>query len=89
MSECLDVAEYNWIRARIQAVETFIEQAEAAQLAIAAGATSYTIDTGQTRQTVTKSGVGELKNAIDEAYNRRATLKAQLEGRAVNLRPGW
>jgi len=89
MAECLDVDEENWIKDRIAAVEALIIRIEEAQVAVAGGATSYSIDTGQTRQTVTKSSPSELKNSMEAALNLRATLRAQLQGRAVNLRPGW
>ena len=41
---------------------------------------SYTIDTGQTRQTVTKNDVVQLNTQIDSLYNRLATLCARLDG---------
>ena len=84
-----DLKEENWIRERLCAVEEHIRKVESAVLALSTGATSYTIDTGQTRQTVTKAGLSELKNSLAELENRRAVLKSQLEGRQVNLQPGW
>jgi hypothetical protein len=89
MAECEDVAEQNWIYQRIDATEAMILAVEAAITTVAGGATSYTLDSGQTRQTVTKSTSGELKNTLSELENRRAVLKAQLNGKKVNLRPGW
>lgn len=44
------------------------------------GAQSYTLDTGQTRQTVTKFDVVRLNNMIDSLMNRCATLQARLDG---------
>ena len=41
---------------------------------------SYTIDTGQTRQTVTKNDVVQLNTQIDSLYNRLATLCTRLDG---------
>ena len=41
---------------------------------------SYTIDTGQTRQTVTKVDIISLNNQLDVLYNRLATLCARLDG---------
>jgi hypothetical protein len=89
MSECIDVEEENFILRRLEAVEELIIKLDAAMLAVSSGATSYSIDTGQTRQSVTKAPPGELRNSMNDALNLRSVLKAQLEGKAVNVRPGW
>lgn len=89
MAECVDGDEKYFILQRIEAQEALILRIETALVTVSAGATSYTIDTGQTRQTVTKATPGELRNALNEALNLRSVLKAQLEGKSVNLRPGW
>ena len=89
MAECEDFEENGWIRDRIEATQELILAIEAAMVSVAGGATSYTIDSGQTRQTVTKSTSGELKNTLNELENRRAVLRSQLNGTKVNLRPGW
>jgi hypothetical protein len=39
---------------------------------------SYTLDTGQNRQVVTKANIATLQNYIDVLYNRLATLEARL-----------
>lgn len=71
----------SFIQARITATKEAIIAAEDAQLAILTGGVqSYTLDTGQTRQTVTKANISELKNYIDALYNRCATLEARLNG---------
>lgn len=83
--------DYQYLSARIAAAETAIEQYEAAELALTTGGVqSYTIDTGQSRQTVTRVNLTEIRNAIDGLYNRRATLLARRDGCGVTTaRPSW
>ncbi len=50
---------------------------------------SYTIDTGQTRNTVTRSSLKELNTTLDGLYNRLCTLQARQTGGAVTVRPCW
>lgn len=51
---------------------------------------SYTIDTGQTRQTVTRSNLKELSTTLDGLYNRLCTMQArQTGGGVVTVRPAW
>ena len=76
-----------WIAKRITKVEALIEAYEDALTAIAGGAQSYSLDTGQTRQTVTKANLTEIRNALSSLENRRATLKARLCGGGVYVRP--
>jgi hypothetical protein len=76
-----------WIAKRITATEASIEAHEAALTALAGGAQSYSLDTGQTRQTVTKANLTEIRNALNSLENRRATLKARLCGGGVIGRP--
>lgn len=83
--------DYQYLTARIAATEAAIEAYEAAQLAITVGGVqSYTIDTGQSRQTVTRNNVTEIQNALSALENRRATLLARRDGCGVlHARPGW
>jgi len=80
-----------FIQARIDATKFQIVAYEDASLALATGTIqSYTLDTGQTRQTVTKLELSVLQSAIDGLYNRCATLEARLNGSGVlTVRPGW
>ena len=80
-----------FIQARIDATKAQIIAYEDAALALATGGVqSYTLDTGQSRQTVTKIELSALKKAIDGLYNRCATLEARLKGSGtVNVRPAW
>jgi hypothetical protein len=76
-----------WLAARIEAVEKSIVATEAAIDTVAAGGQTYSMDSGQTRLSVTRSTMGELKNALSSLENRRATLKARLCGGSVYGRP--
>lgn len=48
---------------------------------------SYTLDTGQTRQTVQRAEVSSLERTLERLYSLRDTLKARLSGSAYVLRP--
>ena len=79
-----------WLDDRLQAVEAAIENAEAAETEIVTGVTSsYTMDTGQTRTSVTRHNISQLRNYIDALYNRRATLLARMGRGARTMRPDY
>jgi hypothetical protein len=78
-----------WLDARIAATKTAIEAVEDAITALAGGAFSYTLDTGQTRQTVTKANVASLRTMLDSLDNRLATLQARRCGSSSRVIPGW
>ncbi len=50
---------------------------------------SYTLDTGQNRQTVVKMNLTEMRRAVDQLYNRLATLEARLFGAGTMSAPLW
>lgn len=80
----------DFIRSRIDATKAQIIAYEDATAALASGVQSYTLDTGQTRQTVTKLDLRGLQLTLDQLYNRCATLEARLTGGGtVTVRPGW
>ncbi len=83
--------DYAYLSARIAATEAAIEQYENAELALTTGGVqSYTIDTGQSRQTVTRADLGSVRRGVDGLYNRRATLIARRNGCGVStVRPCW
>ena len=60
-------------------------------LGLASGAIeSYTLDTGQSRQTVTKFNLKALSDVLDSLYNRCVTLEARLSGgNSVTVRPSF
>jgi polyhydroxyalkanoate synthesis regulator phasin len=76
---------------RITATKNQIATLEDAALSLSTGAiTSYTLDTGQSRQVVTKSNVSLINKTIDSLYNRLATLEARLNGSGTVIgRPAW
>lgn len=80
-----------FIQARITATKTSIVAYEEAELALATGAIQeYMIDTGQTRQRVTKLNLKDLTAAIDALYNRCTMLEVRLNGTGVIIgKPGW
>lgn len=80
-----------FIQARITATKAQIVAYETAAEALATGGVqSYTLDTGQSRQTVTRLDLDALQKTIDSLYNRCATLEARLNGSGtVTTRPVW
>lgn len=80
-----------FIHERITATKNQIATLEDAALNISSGAiTSYTLDTGQSRQVVTKSNISLINKAIDALYNRLATLETRLTGNGTVVgRPAW
>lgn len=82
--------DLTFIQGRIDATKLQIVAYEDAALALAGGVQSYTLDTGQSRQTVTKLDLSAIQNTIDSLYNRCATLEARLNGSGtVTVRPAW
>lgn len=53
------------------------------------GVQSYTLDTGQTRQTVTKLDISALNKILGGLYNRLVTLDARINGGSVQVVPAW
>lgn len=80
-----------FIQARIDATKAQIIAYEDAALALAnGGVQSYVLDTGQSRQSVTRLDLEWIQKTIDGLYNRCATLEARLNGSGtVNVRPVW
>ena len=79
-----------WLDARIAATQALILAYEAAILAIGNGVQSYTLDTGQSRQVVTRADLGTLNAMLNSLMNRYATLDARRNGSHVFVdAPGW
>ena len=81
-----------FIQGRIDATKLLIVAYEDAVLALAAnnGVQSYTLDTRQDRQTVTRYDLPSLNRMVGSLYNRCATLEARLNGSGVVIaRPAW
>lgn len=81
----------DFFRERIEATKAQIVALEEAALALSTGAIqSYTLNTNQSQQTVTKANIATLYNQIEKLLNRLAVLDARLNG-AGRLRviPAW
>lgn len=80
-----------FLKGRIEATKTLIVAYEDAVSQLSSGAVqSYSLNTGQTTQNVTRFDVARLNGEIDGLYNRLATLEARLNGSGVVIsRPGW
>lgn len=80
-----------WIEDRIAATKAMIIAFEDAILALSVGGLqqSYTLDTGQTRQVVTKADLGTIRNTLSSLENRLATLQARLRGSTTHVVPGF
>jgi len=80
-----------FIRDRITATKAQIVAYEDAIAALTTGGmVSYSIDTGQTKNSVTKLDLDKLNAALDGLYNRCATLEARLTGGGTIVsRAGW
>jgi hypothetical protein len=75
-----------WIQSRINSTKAAIESIEDAILSLSTGnLQSYTIDTGQTRQTVTKKDLARLNVELDNLYIRLDYLDTKLNGSGTTL----
>ena len=79
----------SFIQGRIDATKLQIVAYEDAALALAGGVQSYTLDTGQSRQQVTKLDLDAIQKTIESLYNRCATLAARLNGGTLTVIPAW
>lgn len=75
---------------RIAKTKVLIEAYEDATTALAGGVQSYTLDTGQSRQTVTKLDLEALNKMLDTLYNRLCIMQTRLNGSGtVIVRPAF
>lgn len=77
------------LRAKIAKKKATIEAYEDAITALASGAQSYSLDTGQTRQSVQRSQLSQLRNTLSQLENDLAMLVARLCGGSVIARPAF
>jgi hypothetical protein len=84
-----DADDEAWTRSRIVATKALIVAYEAAILALSTGAQSYQLDTGQTRQLVTKAHLGSLELTLKRLESRLSTLQQKLGKARFYVRPGW
>ena len=81
-----------FLQNRITVTEAMIVAYEDAITALVAGGMtmSYTLDTGQDRQVVTRNDIGGLQKQLDALYNRLSTMCVRLKGGgSVTARPAW
>lgn len=74
---------------RLAAAKSMVAAYDAAILALVAGAQSYQLDTGQTRQLVSKANLASLRAARDGLLNEVATLEARLCGASTHVVPNF
>jgi len=87
---CWHVMNNSFLQGRIDVTKAQIVAYEDALTALAAGVQSYTLDTGQSKQTVTKFDLGKLNEIVESLYNRCATLEARLNGSGTtHSRGSW
>ncbi len=79
-----------WLDARIARTKELIVAYEDAIAALGEeGIQSYTLNTGQTTQSVTRANLTSLQSRLDSLENRLATLSARRYGTSRHMVPGW
>lgn len=79
-----------WLDSRIERTKTLIIAYEDAIEALAVdGAQTYSLDTGQTSQSVTRAQLGSLRNVLSHLENRLERLNAKRFGRGTLVVPGY
>lgn len=78
-------------QARLEATQAQIILYEDAIMQLSTGAVqSYSLNTSQTTQTVTRFDLNRLQVTLDSLYNRYATLKARIDGcGTINAGAAW
>ncbi len=73
-----------FLQDRIDATKALILKYETAiDAVVSGGVESYTLDTGQSRQTVTKINLSTFETKYESALNRLATLEARRNAMGV------
>lgn len=78
-----------WLDARIARTKELIVKYEDAIDALSSGAQMYSLDTGQTRQMVTKAQLAQLRTQLESLENRLSTLVARKCGASTRVIPGF
>ena len=80
-----------FLQEMIDAIQEQIRAYNAAILALTTGQVqSYSLDTGQTKQTVTKNNLAALTATRQSLMNELCTLQARLDGSgSITVRPGF
>ena len=72
-----------------QTKATIIAYETAIDAIILGGAESYTLDTGQTRQVVTKLDIADMQMTLDSLLNRLTMLQKRLTKSGMVVRPNF
>ena len=80
MSNCCDSTDTFWSDQLTAAKRSAVAIQAAIDALTIGGVQSYQLDTGQTRQLVTKMNLTSLNNVLQSTLNRVATLQARLGG---------
>lgn len=80
-----------FLRQRIEAVKAQIVDWEGVLDFFAQnnGVQSYTLNTNQSVQTVSRSQIASIRLLLDGLYNRLSTLEARVYGRTLTARPAF
>jgi hypothetical protein len=87
----MSIGADDFLSSRVDVLKAKIIAYDEAALGIASGAIqSYELETGQTRQKVTKANIDVLEKAIASLENKLVTLEARLCGTgATHYVPSW
>jgi hypothetical protein len=85
----VDCDDSEWVMERIEATKALIVKYEEALDAFALGAQSYSLDTGQTRQVVTRSQLGSIQLTLSRLESRLSTYQARMGCARLVVRPHW
>lgn len=83
------VIDRAWLQDRIDRTKSIIATYEDAIEALSTGAQMYQLDTGQTRQMVTRAQLPQLRSVLESLENRLDSLEARLCGGTTYGRPGF
>jgi hypothetical protein len=80
----------DFLQARIDHTKALIVAIEALLLQLAANPTkSFSLNTGQTQESVTQQDIPRLQDMLDGLYNQLCVMEARQNGGAVTVTPAW
>lgn len=83
------INETTFIESRITAAQAALTQVDAAIATVLGGGQSYSLDSGQTRQTVQRGSLESLQKLKEHYENQILVLNRRLCGSATIMQPGW
>jgi len=83
------MADSFWLNQLTKAKAQATELDEAIVFLYANPHKSYTLDTGQSSQQVSRPDLDSLQSQYDLLLNRISTLEARCNGASQQMRPGW